>query len=390
MSSTSQTDRRRRALMGLLVIALVVGSVLLLELALWLFGVKSSSEKTQNILLGVARPKALREVPDLGWALSPGFDGVIKGIRYRINALGFRGPEVQKTRHKGSFRVLCLGDSTTYGVMVDQGQIYSSVLEKQLEKILAPRTVETINAGVPGYSSVQVSLYFSKRCLQLDPDLVTLCVGINDAFAIPNLCDQDKDLYVPWRRSIRRAKETLGHSRIFTLLDAGLSWLVKAVAQSESESQPSQGMKRRADVPCYYENLLDIARKCERRGIPLLLFSFSLPADYSKSMLRAAHNSQANYIDMEPAFESAAKSISSSAGEAQSQTVSPESAFAMDGQPFADVYEGMFSVRMLATHSNRALFIDPCHPTPLGHKLIAEQLARVIVEKGLLKGAVKR
>jgi len=376
--------------MGLLVIALGVGSVLLLELALWLFGVKSSSEKTQNILLDAARPKALRDVPDLGWALCPGFNGVIKGIRYRINSLGFRGPEVQKTRHKGSFRVLCLGDSTTYGVMVDQDQTYSSVLEKQLAKILAPRTVETINAGVPGYSSVQVSLYFSKRCLQLDPDLVTLCVGINDAFAIPNLCDQDKDLYVPWRRSIRRAKDALGHSRIFTLLDAGLSWLVKAVTLSKSESQPSQGMKPRADVHSYYENLLDIARKCERRGIPLLLFSFSLPADYSKSMLRAAHNSQANYIDMEPAFESAATASAHSAGEAQSKTAASGPASATPGQMFAGVYEGMFSSRMLATHTNRALFIDPCHPTPLGHKLIAEQLARAIAEKGLIKGAGKR
>jgi len=293
LGRTSQSDRRRWVLAGLIVSALGVGFLLLLELALWLFGVKSLSNRTENILLDVARPKAIKNVPDLGWVLSPGFDGVVEGVRYRINSLGFRGPEIRRTKPKGSFRVLCLGDLVTYGVMVHEERTYCSVLEKRLGRMLAPQTVEVINAGVPGYSSVQVSLHFSQDCLPLDPDLVTLCVGVNDAFTIPNLCDDDENLYVPWWRFIRKARKTLGHSRLFTLLDSGVIWLIKGRPTSVNDARSSQGMKPRVDLQSYYDNLLSIAQTCRRRGIPLLLFSFSLPDDYSRAMQRAAQNSKA-------------------------------------------------------------------------------------------------
>ena len=53
LGRTSQSDRRRWVLAGLIVSALGVGFLLLLELALWLFGVKSLSNRTENILLDV-------------------------------------------------------------------------------------------------------------------------------------------------------------------------------------------------------------------------------------------------------------------------------------------------------------------------------------------------
>jgi len=192
---------------------------------------------------------------------------------------------------------------------------------------------------VPGYSSVQVSLHFSQDCLPLDPDLVTLCVGVNDAFTIPNLCNDDKNLYVPWRRFIRKARKTLGHSRLFTLLDSGVIWLINRRPTSVNDARSSQGMKPRVDLQSYYDNLLSIAQTCRRRGIPLLLFSFSLPDDYSRAMQRAAQNSKAYYIDLEPAFEHAAKTLANNpTTDAQPDVAFERPHAAAVGRLFAGVY----------------------------------------------------
>ena len=153
-----------------------------------------------------------------------------------------------------------------------------------------------------------------------------------------------------------------------------------------NDARSSQGMKPRVDLQSYYDNLLSIAQTCRRRGIPLLLFSFSLPDDYSRAMQRAAQNSKAYYIDLEPAFEHAAKTLANNpTTDAQPDVAFERPHAAAVGRLFAGVYQTMFSKKMLAIHTNRALFIDPCHPTPPGHKIIAEQLAKAIVEKGLVK-----
>ena len=50
--------------------------------------------------------------PILGWANLPGF----QNNHFRINSEGFRGEEVSKIKPPGVKRIICIGDSGTFGV----------------------------------------------------------------------------------------------------------------------------------------------------------------------------------------------------------------------------------------------------------------------------------
>jgi len=367
--------------MGLLVVALFIGLIALAEVLLWAVGFESLRQRmpTHDGALGAARPKALADDPDVGWVLSAGFDGEIEGIRYRINSLGFRGDDINERKPDGAQRILCLGDSTTYGVMVEGHRIYPAVLRRRLSEMLAPRRVEVVNAGVPGYSSLQIELILSERCFTLEPDLITMCVGLNDALLNPGFYSSDSELYVRWRRAAHKAKLVLGRSRLFTLLDCAIQRLTKRLSGSDRREGPSQDMRPRVTLEEYGANLTEIARECHDRDIPLIMFSFSLSDGYANVMRSVAERVGVTFLDIEPLFDQTARALEASSielGSASQATVSTGAA-----RIFAGVYEGIFSEAMLKTHTNPALFVDPCHPTAAGHEVIAEALAQAITER---------
>ena len=95
--------------------------------------------------------------------------------RLRINADGFKGPELDKSHALP--RILSLGDSVTFGL---GGSDYPRRLEVALNGRGIP--VESINGGVEGYSSRNV-LYEIERYKSLKPEVVTLFIGWNALFS---------------------------------------------------------------------------------------------------------------------------------------------------------------------------------------------------------------
>lgn len=96
------------------------------------------------------------------------------------NRLGFRGDEFAVPKPPGVYRIVCLGGSTTYSMGVDDyTDSYPYRLQQELrEEGSAP--VEVINAGVPGYASVESLINFELRVLDLEPDMLIVYHGIND------------------------------------------------------------------------------------------------------------------------------------------------------------------------------------------------------------------
>ena len=70
------------------------------------------------------------------------------------NSLGLRGPEIDSP--KKHLRVLCLGDSVTFGWGVEEQNAYPALLQ---QKIMA----EVINAGVPGVPTDRPPITASKN-----------------------------------------------------------------------------------------------------------------------------------------------------------------------------------------------------------------------------------
>ncbi|MFQ5473873.1 MAG: SGNH/GDSL hydrolase family protein, partial [Dehalococcoidia bacterium] len=74
-------------------------------------------------------------------------------IVYRMNEHGLRGPSITVEKPPNTFRVLCLGDSFTFGEGVRQHDTYPTRLQALLSQAMPDKTVEVLNAGVRGYGT---------------------------------------------------------------------------------------------------------------------------------------------------------------------------------------------------------------------------------------------
>jgi len=160
-----------RAFRLLASLALSGGSVLLFLLvaegAARLAGV---SVGTVQINRGVVR---MSPNPKLGFELRPN-SRVASEVDYRVNADGFRGPDLRDKR-AGARRIAVFGDSIVFGYWVAEADAFPA----QLGTILGPR-VETLNLGVPGYNLDQEVEHLRQRVDALQPDHVVFGFCLND------------------------------------------------------------------------------------------------------------------------------------------------------------------------------------------------------------------
>lgn len=109
-----------------------------------------------------------------GWELMPGYN--VAGIR--INQYGFRGEEFPKKKQPGVQRIVCLGDSCTFGVAGDDSP-YPFQLQQLLDAMHLPQTYHVINTGVEGHASINALLRLP-WLLTFKPDLLIVYLGWND------------------------------------------------------------------------------------------------------------------------------------------------------------------------------------------------------------------
>lgn len=98
---------------------------------------------------------------------------------FRINDQGMRADrDYAYQKPPGEVRVLSLGDSYTIGYEVDVEQTFSAVLERELRE--AGLDAVVMNAGVSGFSTAEAAVYLERELLRYDPDLVVLSFYPND------------------------------------------------------------------------------------------------------------------------------------------------------------------------------------------------------------------
>jgi len=97
----------------------------------------------------------------LFWRLDPSFE--------EYNSIGFRDREISK--EKNVFRIICMGDSITFGWPNKTENTYPKVLEKLLNSQFSEMKFEVFNAGVPGYTSHQGLVWLQKEIIKYNPAL---------------------------------------------------------------------------------------------------------------------------------------------------------------------------------------------------------------------------
>lgn len=94
-----------------------------------------------------------------------------------LNAAGYRAKEYPKDRTEDSFRIYTLGDSFTFGWLVDNpNDVYTAIIEKELNRKLNKK-VEVINAASPGFSVKESVRRYMDEGKFYHPDLILF--GIN-------------------------------------------------------------------------------------------------------------------------------------------------------------------------------------------------------------------
>jgi hypothetical protein len=102
-------------------------------------------------------------------------------LTYRTNSLGFRGPETSLKKPTGTFRIVGLGDSFTFGTGVRQEDTFLAVLEKTLNATRGHISFEVINFGVMGFNTTHEVSLLQHIGVTYDPDAVVICFFLNDA-----------------------------------------------------------------------------------------------------------------------------------------------------------------------------------------------------------------
>lgn len=88
------------------------------------------------------------------------------------NQDGFRVTGITVKKPQGALRILCMGDSVTFGLNVNDDETYPSYLQGRLCSEYPGREIQVINTGCPGYTIVQGLEMLTRRGLCYEPDII--------------------------------------------------------------------------------------------------------------------------------------------------------------------------------------------------------------------------
>ena len=229
--------------------------------------------------------------------------------RRPINARGYRDLERAIPKPPGVRRVVCLGDSFTWGV----GVLFDDAWPQRVERLLARRggRWEAVNLGEPGLNTAQEAAKLAGEGVAYEPDVVVLAYVLNDS--------EDANA-----AEARRAADWLeekheaASGRRSLLDDSALVSLVRGRIRATAENR-----RRIADFHAMYAEsypgwaagqgaLRAIGGLCRARGVPLVVAIFPLfgnlldesypfAAEHAK-VAQAAAEAGARVLDLLPRY----------------------------------------------------------------------------------------
>lgn len=309
--------------------------------------------------------------PLLLWRLKPNLDHAVWDFTVlSTNSDHLRSQEAGRAlepKQPGAIRIVCLGDSVTFGYRVPvvwpdkpteydhEWLPYPMLIEKQLRAANPNRTIEVITMAVPGYSSHQGLAWLTRDIDKLEPDLVTVSFGWNDA-SVSDAPDREA-IKTNW--SAVGVRWLVDHSQAFAHVTRWLRARERAKLQAAAlNNQPGQPQvyKRpvaRVSQEEYLSNMAAIAQLARQRG--------------------------ARVIVIAPPY----RDRSSDAPEAESMLqyrLALGATMRQRGVPFLELRE----LTEEAYPSNEGWFGERIHPNHMGHRLLASELLKLIGSQRLL------
>jgi len=177
------------------------------------------------------------------------------GERWSSNNMGFRDRDVVMPKPAGTFRICCIGGSTT-----EEGRVNEVTYPQLLENILNAHfqnnpPIDVVNCGVVGLDSTGER----KRCIEvaaLQPDLVLEYNAVND------ICHT---LLPWWREAVSTPRKLLRTSFLVRTIAPGLSLPAPDLQDACLREKPIANLQVMADI-------------FAARGIRFAVCSFAAPA----------------------------------------------------------------------------------------------------------------
>ena len=301
--------------------------------------------------------------PVLGWKLKPNLDRAYWDFTtFSTNAQSFRHDRPLGRKPRGVVRIVCLGDSVTFGYRVPvtfpenlsavnpEHLRFTEIMQERLQDMSLDREIEVIAMAVPGYSTHQGLIWIGREIARLSPDLLVICFGWNDI----NLQDRpDREtIRGGWARSLLR--------RIFVRSQALIhGWRrLQGMRREGSENKmTSAGAVPRVSRQAYVANILEMTRLAERHGSATLV-------------LGQLYRDETTYPDEARRVADYRKAL---------ETAMEESSI-----PYLAITE----LTEASYPGNRALFGELIHPNHLGHAVMADRILQALSEQGILGEAL--
>lgn len=130
------------------------------------------------------------QVPEMIYELKPDLDTSYYHARVTTNSECLRAPRsYSRPKPAGTYRILLLGDSQTFGQGVEFEQTFGQLIETELNARSKGPVVEVINSGVDGYNTAQEAAFLAARGVEYEPDCV-LILFIGNDLELPDFIDK--------------------------------------------------------------------------------------------------------------------------------------------------------------------------------------------------------
>ena len=353
---------------------------------------------------------------DFIWKQRENINTIFQGKEVSTNNLGLRNNSIPKEKSSGTFRIICLGASSTFGWGVERTEAYPAVLETMLNKTLSPKKIEVINAGQIGYTTYQGKKFFKDRLVDYKPDAVTIEYLLNDV----DQCrffrnDGRRDSQTPrLPAAALELRKWMTQSRIYLCLQR-----IIGNFKQKNTAYAAAILKNRFTLSTirvtqkeYEKNISEIIEFCISRGISVVLIkmpvNLSLPIlnETEKDFINNQFSLSAYYFNIACEYEKNCDFDTASVFYKKSldyQVLECTKAGKLYQQSMKKTAEH-YAVPMVDADtafrnaSNGAQLFnlprDAIHPSPRGHRIIAEfvygKLAEIINRKNLSKNSHER
>ena len=294
--------------------------------------------------------------PLLLWRLKPNMDHVVWDFTVlSTNAQHFRSDYPISSKPAGTKRIVCLGDSVTFGYRVpvvwperpddyDRSWLpFPMLLERQLRDANPGRSIEVIAMAVPGYTSHQGLAWLRRDIDRLEPDLLIVSFGWNDV-SFSDAADRDA-IKTNWYAVAVRW--LIDHSQAFA---HATRWLRSGPPPANA---PARRPVPRVSDQEYVSNIRGIVGLGRSRGIGVIV----LAAPYRDSTTNPAE----------------AKLMVHYREQLRAAMTSDQIAFLQLPELTETAYP-----------TNEGWFGELIHPNHMGHRLIASELLKLFTRNRLL------